>query len=65
MKLTPTVITRNHLAGISDAQSSIAYRADMMDVPIPNADGVPAALQNNASACSGDANFGFSPTRSR
>jgi hypothetical protein len=46
MKLTPTIITRNHLAGISDAQSSIAYRADMMDIPIPNADGVPAALQN-------------------
>jgi hypothetical protein len=46
MKLTPTIITRSHLAGISDAQSSIAYRADMMDIPIPNADGVPAALQN-------------------
>jgi hypothetical protein len=46
MKLTPTIITRNHLAGISDAQSSIAYRADTMDVPIPNADGVPAASQN-------------------
>ena len=45
MTLTPTIIRRNHLLGISDAQSSIAYRADMMDVPIPNTDGEPAALQ--------------------
>jgi len=35
MTLTPTIITWNHLPGISDAQSSIAYRADMMDCPHP------------------------------